>query len=297
VNQHKEGRIKEAGIKLFSEKGFEATSVQDIANECGMSKGSFYSYFKSKDALLVTILTHYYRMIEKKIKKVDQMGLQPREAFVIQLTHFYEGVYEHKEFIITHAYEQVPPLNATVKRMILHIQTKRRAFYRRSLYRIFGEQVTPYLWDLAIMLEGILHAFIRMFLQDEKELQVEELVKYAVNRIDSIVEGMIYNNEGPILQESEVIPPTNMFNMSLASVRSRVTDLITLIKDELQESPHIEEYRMSLDVIEEELARESPRQPVIKGMLSNLDDIKVVEVYIEELKRLLQITVQKTSTD
>ncbi|MCR6109355.1 TetR/AcrR family transcriptional regulator [Bacillus sp. A301a_S52] len=288
MNQHKEERIQEAGIKLFSVKGYEATSVQDIADECGISKGSFYSYFKSKDALLVTILTHYYRMIEKRIKKVDQMGLQPKETFIIQLTHFYEGIYEHKEFIITHAYEQVTPLNDIVKRMILYIQTKRRAFYRRGLYSIYGEQVAPYLWDLAIMLEGILHTFIRMFLQGEKELQVEKLVNYAMKRIENIVEGMVHSSERPILQESDIISSANKVNVSLASVRSRVTDLITFIKNELQqESSHNETHRVSLDVIEEELARESPRKPVIKGMLSNLDDMKVIEIYIEELKRLL----------
>ncbi|WP_078578085.1 TetR/AcrR family transcriptional regulator [Salipaludibacillus agaradhaerens] len=287
MDQHKEERIQEAGMKLFSEKGFEATSVQDIVDECGISKGSFYSYFKSKDALLVTILTHHYRMIEKRIQEVDHMKLQPRETFIVQLTHLYEGIYKHREFIITYAYEQITRLNATVKRRILHIQTKRRAFYRRGLQMIYGEQVTPYLWDLAIMLEGIAHTFIRMLLQNGRELQIEKLVKYIVNRIDNIVEGMINSNEKPLLQESDVNPPRNMGNVSLTG--ARLTELVTIIKDELRKSSQNENYLVSLDVIEEELDRETPRYPVIKGMLSNLEDINIkeVEIYIEELKRSL----------
>lgn len=45
----KNTQIIEAGMKLFANKGFSATSVQEIATESGISKGSFYLHFKSKD--------------------------------------------------------------------------------------------------------------------------------------------------------------------------------------------------------------------------------------------------------
>ena len=38
--------------KLFLEKGYEQTSIDDILRESGISKGGFYHYFKSKDDIL-----------------------------------------------------------------------------------------------------------------------------------------------------------------------------------------------------------------------------------------------------
>ena len=48
-------------IRLFSEKGYHATSVEEIAKESGMAKGSFYKLFNSKEDLLVEILLVHYK--------------------------------------------------------------------------------------------------------------------------------------------------------------------------------------------------------------------------------------------
>lgn len=45
--------------KLFSVKGYNKTSVQDIIKEIGVAKGTFYYYFKSKDEILDAIIMRY----------------------------------------------------------------------------------------------------------------------------------------------------------------------------------------------------------------------------------------------
>ncbi len=45
-------RIVEAAWELFYEKGYDDTTVEDIVRRSATSKGSFYHYFESKDALL-----------------------------------------------------------------------------------------------------------------------------------------------------------------------------------------------------------------------------------------------------
>ena len=49
----KEEIIIQAGIKLFQEKGFAATTVSAVAKEAGIGKGTVYGYFKSKEELLL----------------------------------------------------------------------------------------------------------------------------------------------------------------------------------------------------------------------------------------------------
>ncbi len=48
-------RIIDTAWKLFHEKGFSETTINDIIREAGISKGTFYYYFRSKDNLLDTL--------------------------------------------------------------------------------------------------------------------------------------------------------------------------------------------------------------------------------------------------
>ncbi len=49
------GKIISAAWRLFYEQGYEETTVEDIIEESGTSRGSFYHYFTGKDALLSTL--------------------------------------------------------------------------------------------------------------------------------------------------------------------------------------------------------------------------------------------------
>jgi AcrR family transcriptional regulator len=51
--------LAEVALALWAEKGFDGTSVAAIAEAAGISKGSFYLYFASKQALLEDVLRRY----------------------------------------------------------------------------------------------------------------------------------------------------------------------------------------------------------------------------------------------
>lgn len=48
-------RITEAGLKLFTSNGFEATTLDVIAAEAGISRRTVFHYFKSKDDILLSL--------------------------------------------------------------------------------------------------------------------------------------------------------------------------------------------------------------------------------------------------
>jgi AcrR family transcriptional regulator len=52
-------RLLDAAADLFARKGFEATSVDDVAEAAGFSKGAFYYNFTSKDDLLDALVTDF----------------------------------------------------------------------------------------------------------------------------------------------------------------------------------------------------------------------------------------------
>lgn len=65
-------RIVSAAWKLFYEQGYDDTTVEDIIFESNTSKGSFYHYFESKDALLGSLA---YLFDEKYEELQDSLGL------------------------------------------------------------------------------------------------------------------------------------------------------------------------------------------------------------------------------
>ncbi|MFD3445720.1 TetR/AcrR family transcriptional regulator [Microbacteriaceae bacterium 4G12] len=48
-------QILDVSFKLFMEKGYEKTTIQDIVNDLGMSKGAIYHHFKSKEEIMSAI--------------------------------------------------------------------------------------------------------------------------------------------------------------------------------------------------------------------------------------------------
>jgi AcrR family transcriptional regulator len=52
LRQQRRSDIMEAAIQLFAHRGFEATSISQIAQKAGISKGLIYNYFDGKEALL-----------------------------------------------------------------------------------------------------------------------------------------------------------------------------------------------------------------------------------------------------
>ena len=54
--------ILDTSLALFREKGFEATTMRDIAGGSGLSLGSAYYYFKSKEAIVAA----YYDFVQQE---------------------------------------------------------------------------------------------------------------------------------------------------------------------------------------------------------------------------------------
>ena len=50
------GELLAAALELFVEKGFAATRVEEVAQRAGVSKGTVYAYFPSKEKLFATMV-------------------------------------------------------------------------------------------------------------------------------------------------------------------------------------------------------------------------------------------------
>jgi AcrR family transcriptional regulator len=69
----KRARLKAAGLALFGEKGYENTSIDEIARRAKLAVGSFYQHFRTKCQLLLALM-------DELLEKLSQLNLQPQAA-------------------------------------------------------------------------------------------------------------------------------------------------------------------------------------------------------------------------
>jgi len=74
LNQKKRREILEAALKLFSEHGFERTSVATIAVRANVGKGTVYLYFSNKEEILMAIVETGLTELIGLFKKLTQSG-------------------------------------------------------------------------------------------------------------------------------------------------------------------------------------------------------------------------------
>jgi AcrR family transcriptional regulator len=77
VSEERRNQILDAAMDTFSEMGFHKARMSDIAETSGLSKGSLYWYFDSKDSIILSLLD---RVFVPEIKEFNVLLKDPRSA-------------------------------------------------------------------------------------------------------------------------------------------------------------------------------------------------------------------------
>ncbi|WP_191560368.1 TetR/AcrR family transcriptional regulator [Metabacillus idriensis] len=261
--KEKEKRIIEAAMKLFAKKGVTSTSIQDIVNECEISKGSFYLYFKSKDALLLETFKYHFELIHSKMEEVKNQDLEPRDLLIAQLSCQFNEINKHKDFIIMQMRENAIPNNPSIGAFIQKKNAESNLFVKKSLLAIYGASIETYIWDLSMILQGMIHSYLKFIILEKAELNLDDLASFLLKRMDDVVAGLKVSNEKPIL--------SNEIEDSLFGLCARMSRDELLAKIEHTKEQLSGDLRVTLEVLEAEIKEDTPRIAVIQGMLANLN--------------------------
>jgi AcrR family transcriptional regulator len=87
-----------AAVRLFSEKGFRAVTIDDIASSLGFTKSVIYYYFKSKNQILWEIFTRIYDSYFETIQSTLEKDLPPEAALAEIITKHALSVMERKDW-------------------------------------------------------------------------------------------------------------------------------------------------------------------------------------------------------
>jgi AcrR family transcriptional regulator len=73
----REDEVLEAAVRVFSERGYSESTVQDVADELGILKGSLYHYIKTKEDLLFRLFETVHQDVQAILEEVAAEDVPP----------------------------------------------------------------------------------------------------------------------------------------------------------------------------------------------------------------------------
>jgi AcrR family transcriptional regulator len=250
--------------RLFTDKGFSTTSVQDILDESSISKGTFYNYFSSKNECLMAILEHARN--KASVRRHELLIGQDISDKNILVEQIVIRIHVNREQNLLPIYEAVfhsgdNDLKTFIKDMFL----AEFSWLSGRLVDVYGKEAAPYAADCSVMLFGMMQQLLHVWSAvSTEEIDTSKLVNFLIRRIDSIILSMISTNDmflhedvffklnGDIKEEME----------TKAQLLERLTGFLELLGGDTQ--PAGKQY---VQFLLDELCSENPRVFVLESVV------------------------------
>ncbi|NNU83828.1 TetR/AcrR family transcriptional regulator [Geobacillus sp. BMUD] len=262
-------RFIETAMKLFAEKGYHATSIQDLVEAWGISKGAFYHHFASKEELLLAVLRHYSEKMVADFTAAGGDGPE-KERFIRQLAAHFSHVREYKEFLRMVMVEQLPRVNPEVGQYMFRQHGRMFLWYCTRLTEVYGEVVKPYVYDVAMMTNGMIRQYLFYFFFREEAFDADAAARFLVRRIDAIVASFAAG-ERPLLTEEALVPWIELEERERERQRERLVSAFAAVREAANglDPKRANDVVEATAALEEEVLgrREPPRAYMIEALL------------------------------
>ena len=174
------GRLIRESARLFRERGYEGTSVRDIAAATGLQSGSWVYHFKTKQDILAAVMEEGLRHSLVRIEAIGAKPLAPRERFrALVRAHLDTILGPGQDFIPVLLYDW-RSLEADARPRVVALQKRYEAVWDRAIaeLRESGDWAAPTRIDRLLMF-GALNWIAHWYHRDGK-LDVAELADEAV---------------------------------------------------------------------------------------------------------------------
>jgi AcrR family transcriptional regulator len=112
--------ILRTAARLFQQRGYDATSMNDVAAALKLSKGGLYHHFQSKDEILFEIMNHAMEMTQERVITPVRNIADPVERLRALIRLHIEVVLSPRDREITVMLHENHPLPPTLRKRINH---------------------------------------------------------------------------------------------------------------------------------------------------------------------------------
>ena len=196
--------IYDAAARIFHEKGYQATSIQDVADAVGILKGSLYYYIDSKQDLLFRIIDEVHRESLRSLERwqsIDGDALVKLRAFIEgHLTSNVRNLVKIGVFFHDFRSLDLEHRERIVKERDLYDRFLRELIVQGQEEGVVDERVDPKLAAMAIL--GMMN-WIYQWWRDDGPNSPEEVAREFANLV---LVGLVARDDGPARDEVGAFP-------------------------------------------------------------------------------------------
>jgi len=182
--EKRRAEIIDAAVKIFSEKGYHATTTKEIAEAAGMNVGTMFQYVKTKQDILYLVCCHIHSLIEKALYAATSENSTPLEAIKKDMTALFEIVDQVSDYVVL-MYQETASLDKEARRSFLQREQRLRNHLEKQIQRgidsgVFKvSQESVFLIADDILVQSQMWAFRRWSLTNKFTIE-----KYIATRIE-----------------------------------------------------------------------------------------------------------------
>ncbi|EAD5742229.1 TetR/AcrR family transcriptional regulator [Listeria monocytogenes] len=268
--KEKKQRIIKSAKEVFQKQGYLKTSVQDMVDAAGISKGTFYNYFTSKEELAIVIFKQEYSVLHQRLEYTMAQDGAKKDNFTECLKiiiHFYT---ENGE-ILNITFSQTM-IDDDFNAFLQNVRLKNMEWVKYQLLEVYGEETKPYINDITMLLSGM--AAMYVFASGSKNVNtglIERAIPYVVRRLDALVKDILESGE-IVFTETDtenLVPDQTMIRKKrLAKLREALEELNVGIENADIADSDKWQYKESMNALVGEINNnEAPRDFMVQGTL------------------------------
>ncbi len=175
-------RLARAAVDVFGKRGYNAARVSDIVGLAGVAQGTFYLYFKNKEAIFLQLVDDFFgRLLGETLDRYPATGLNTAGDLVEQSRRMWRTILDRcrREPVLTalvlrESYALGPASRAHVDERFGHVAAAISAYLGElSERRIIRPDITP---PAAWVVLGIIERAIHYSIAVDPEADTDELV-------------------------------------------------------------------------------------------------------------------------
>ncbi|EAF9593367.1 TetR/AcrR family transcriptional regulator [Listeria monocytogenes] len=268
--KEKKQRIIKSAKEVFQKQGYLKTSVQDMVDAAGISKGTFYNYFTSKEELAIVIFKQEYSVLHQRLEYTMAQDGAKKDNFTECLKiiiHFYT---ENGE-ILNITFSQTM-IDDDFNAFLQNVRLKNMEWVKYQLLEVYGEETKPYINDITMLLSSM--AAMYVFASGSKNVNtglIERAIPYVVRRLDALVKDILESGE-IVFTEADtenLVPDQTMIRKKrLAKLRESLEELNVGIENADIADSDKWQYKESMNALVGEINNnEAPRDFMVQGTL------------------------------
>ncbi len=191
----KKKHILESAEKLFAAKGFEASTVRDIADEAGVNLAMISYYFGSKEKMMESLFQE--RMINTKLKVQQLLSnehISPFGKVEIMLDEYIKKVIENQSFYKILLCEQVMKKNLEIIRMLRELKMGYAAMFTELVKDGQKKKVFKKNIDVVLALNTMTGTVTQIIINKEYYCVFNNLTELTEEELKTFLHSKLYDH-------------------------------------------------------------------------------------------------------